>query len=132
MQAQSVASDYLVMAMRVLSLQKRRSLVILLTNTRDEDYTDLLQAARLLRQRHWVVIADIREALLDQWSHVKPKHLPQALEFLASQDYLQARAQAHRHFGHQGVQMLDVLPEQLAPALVNEYQRMKRSGQLAV
>lgn len=132
LQAHAVASDYMVTAMRVMAQQKRRALVVLLTNTRDEDYDDLLRAARLLRRRHWVVIADMREVLLDQWGYQSPRGLDQALEFFASQDYLQARHQAHQQFGHHGIRMLDVLPQQLAPALVNEYLRMKRSGLLAV
>ena len=39
-----------------MSLQKRRALVVLLTNTRDEDQGDLLAAVSLLKRRHPQVI----------------------------------------------------------------------------
>ncbi|GAB4196931.1 MAG: DUF58 domain-containing protein [Wenzhouxiangellaceae bacterium] len=131
LQAHPVATDYLEAARNVLQRQRRRSLIVLLTNTRDEDYRDLLDAARLLRRRHLVVIADLREALLDQTMTQPVQNLDQALRFYATDDYLAARQHAHQQLGHQGVHLLEVLPEQLSAALVNEYQRLKRSGQLA-
>jgi len=131
LQAHPVATDYLEAARNVLQRQRRRSLIVLLTNTRDEDYRDLLDAARLLRRHHLVVIADLREALLDQTMAQPVQNLDQALRFYATDDYLAARQHAHQQLGHQGVHLLEVLPEQLSAALVNEYQRLKRSGQLA-
>ena len=56
-----VHSDYLRSAQRLLELQKRRAMVIILTNTRDEDSEDLEKAVVLLRQRHLVAIADLQE-----------------------------------------------------------------------
>lgn len=132
LQAEAVATDYMAMAQQVLQRQRRRSLIVLLTNTRDEDYRELLAAAQLMRRRHLVVIADLRETLLDETLRTPPSNIEGALKFYATDDYLAARRQAHLELGHQGVHMLDVLPQQLAAALVNEYQRLKRSGQLAV
>lgn len=132
LQAQPLATDYLAIAQQVLRRQRRRSLIVLLTNTRDEDYAELLQAARLLRRKHLVIIADLREELLDRSLAKAPGQLDDALSYFAAADYLASRQQAHKQLGHSGVELLDVLPHQLAGALVNEYQRLKRSGQLAV
>lgn len=132
LQAQPLATDYLAIAQQVLRRQRRRSLIVLLTNTRDEDYAELLQAARLLRRKHLVIIADLREELLDRSLASVPGQLDDALRYFAAADYLASRQQAHQQLGHSGVELLDVLPHQLAAALVNEYQRLKRSGQLAV
>lgn len=132
LQPHPVATDYMAVAQQVLKRQRRRSLIVLLTNTRDEDYQDLLAAAQLMRRRHLVVIADLREAVLDHTLRTPPSNIEGALKFYATDDYLAARRLAHQELGYQGVHMLDVLPEQLAAALVNEYQRLKRSGQLAV
>ena len=48
------------------SLQNRRALVILITNTRNEDERDHFAATNQLRHRHLVVLADLREEILDQ------------------------------------------------------------------
>jgi uncharacterized protein (DUF58 family) len=45
--------DYHLAARDVMKNLRRRSLVILLTNLRDEDDETLLPALKLLRTRHW-------------------------------------------------------------------------------
>ncbi len=43
------AADYLVAARELMPLQRRRALIVILTNTRDEDHGDLGNAIHLLR-----------------------------------------------------------------------------------
>ena len=45
--------------------QRRRALVMLVTNLRDEDMDDLLAAVQMLRKRHLVCVASLREGSLD-------------------------------------------------------------------
>ncbi|MCW8908340.1 MAG: DUF58 domain-containing protein, partial [Sedimenticola sp.] len=66
LEATHEAADFPVAARELMSLQKRRALVVLLTNTRDEDQGDLLAAVSLLKRRHLVVVANLRESLLDE------------------------------------------------------------------
>ena len=54
LQPQAVATDYLAAVATLASRQPRRSLVLLLTNARDEDAEDLLAAVRELQRRHLV------------------------------------------------------------------------------
>ncbi len=129
-EATTDAADYLEAARQLVPLQRRRSLVVLITNTRDEDSDDLSAAIRLLRQRHLVVLADLREEILDQ-AHQQPvADFPAALRFHGVHDYLDSRARNHEQLRHLGALTLDLLAKQLPIALVNEYQLIKASGRL--
>ena len=57
-------SDYLTAAQDLLRRQRKRSLIILITNFRDEDASELGQALRLLRSRHLVLTASLRERVV--------------------------------------------------------------------
>ena len=64
LQPTPVATDYLAAATELSLRHRRRSLVMLVTNLRDEDMEDLLAAVRMLQQRHHVVVASLREESL--------------------------------------------------------------------
>jgi len=124
------AADYLEAARQLMPLQRRRALIILITNTRDEDNEELVGAIRLLARRHLVVIADLREDTLDLAQHQEVHDFPSALRFQAVQDYLERRSRNHEQLRHHGALTLDLLARQLPVALVNEYQLVKAGGRL--
>lgn len=129
-EATTDAADYLEAARQLVPLQRRRSLVVVITNTRDEDSDDLSAAIRLLRQRHLVVLADLREEIIDLAQQQQVRDFPAALRFHGVHDYLQSRSRNHEQLRHQGALTLDLLAKQLPIALVNEYQMIKASGRL--
>lgn len=129
-EASTEAADYLEAARQLMPLQRRRALVVVITNTRDEDSSDLLAAVRLLSRRHLVVVADLREEILDQAQQSTVHDFPAALRFHAVEDYLETRSRNHDQLRHQGALILDLLAKQLPVALVNEYQMVKASGRL--
>ena len=51
----------------VLRHQRRRSLIVFITNTHDDDYDNLVAAIRLLSVRYLVIIADLREESLNEF-----------------------------------------------------------------
>src|SRR5204863_9782 len=57
-------SDYVAAAHEVLRTQRKRALVIVITNFRDEDSAELGAALRLLRSRHLVLLASLRERVV--------------------------------------------------------------------
>ncbi len=124
------AADYLAAAKELMPLQKRRALVVLITNTRDEDSEDLATAVRLLSRRHLVIVADLREELLDQVIEQPVRDLDSSLRFHGTQAYLETRGRNHDKLHHQGAFTLDLLARQLPIALVNEYLMVKASGRL--
>ncbi len=130
LQATTEAADYLEAAGEVLAAQRRRALIVLITNTREEDQYDLSAAIRLLRKRHLVAVADLRESILDELVASPVGDLDGALRYHAAVGYLDARRQNHERLGHRGAQVLDVRPRQLPAALVNHYFALKRAGTL--
>jgi uncharacterized protein (DUF58 family) len=124
------AADPLAAARTLLAAMPRRALVVILTNSRDEDQEGLAQAAQLLRRRHLVVVADLREAVLDRALETPIANLRDALRFHAVQGWLAQRQLHQERLRHLGVQALDLLPEQLPVALVNRYFEIKRAGLL--
>jgi uncharacterized protein (DUF58 family) len=65
LEARPVATDFLEAATQLSLRQRRRALVMLVTNVRDEDFEDLLAAVRLLQKKHLVCVASLREKVLD-------------------------------------------------------------------
>lgn len=124
------AADYLQAAQAVLQHQRKRALILFISNIQDEDLGELAPSIRLLRQRHLVVFASLREAALDALTAQPVRDFSAALNLSAAQLYLQARAQAHETLRQPGVHLLDITPDQLPIALINLYLTIKRSGQL--
>ncbi|MEN1729210.1 MAG: DUF58 domain-containing protein, partial [Pseudomonadota bacterium] len=125
--------DFLGAAADLMRVQRRRSLVVLMTNLRDEDHNELDPALKLLRQRHLVVLADLRESLPDLDAARsepirRPRNLDQALLMAGHQLYKTQRRLATRNLRQMGIIHLDIVPEKLAGALVSQYRRLKSSG----
>lgn len=128
--ARAVATDYLEAATLLSQRQRRRALVMLVTNVRDEDIEDLLAAVRLLQRRHLVCVASLREQALDQALEKPVDTLEQAIAAGALARYLDERTRAHRSLRAEGVMVLDVTCPQLPAALVERYLAVKRGGLL--
>ena len=122
--------DYQRAATEVMRQVRRRALVILLTNLRDEDDDGLLPALALLRSRHLVVLASLREAILSRALSARVDSFDRAVTHAAAADYLALRERTFRKIGASGVLTLDVEPEKLPITLVNRYLELKRSGRL--
>lgn len=125
-----VATDYLAAATELALRQRRRALVMLVTNLRDEDIEDVLGAVRLLQKRHLVVVASLRERDLDEALDQPVDDVRSAVRAAAAARYIAQRAAAHDLLRNHRVSVLDVTCEQLPAALVEQYLTIKRSGLL--
>lgn len=130
LQPQPVATDFLAAATELSRRQRRRSLVMLVTNLRDEDMDDLLVAVEMLRKRHLVCVASLREAALDAALEREVHDLPGATRAGATALYLQQRQAAHDVLRSRGVMVLDVTSGELAASLADRYLAIKRGGLL--
>jgi len=130
MEPTAEAADYLSAARTLATLQKRRSLIVILTNTRDEDHEELVSAMAILRKKHLVLLADLREKILDTCLEQPVADVDGAVLFNTVRAYLEKRKKQHRVLHHQGILTLETLAEQLPPALVNEYLMIKAAGRL--
>ncbi|HET8731110.1 MAG TPA: DUF58 domain-containing protein [Moraxellaceae bacterium] len=124
------APDFVGAATALLQRPLKRSLVVILTNVRDEDGEDLREACALLARKHVVFVANLREAILDTLDEALPSDFDAALATAATHQYLQARDRTLRYLQHDGVMILDTRPEKLAVGLINRYLEIKRSGRL--
>ncbi|MEM6819447.1 MAG: DUF58 domain-containing protein [Pseudomonadota bacterium] len=125
-----VEIDFSEAAQRVATLQKRRALVVLLSNVRDADADDLQQAIGLLQRRHLVMLASLREAILDQTVEAPVADFDDALQYAATERYLEARRSTQQIVASNGVSVDDCLPAQLAATVANRYLSIKRAGRL--
>lgn len=128
--AEAVATDYLDAALQLSTRQRRRSLVLLITNVRDEDIEDLIAAVRQLQRRHLVCVASLREQVLDATLDAAPAQFDGALRVAAMAQYVEHRTRAHQSLRAQGVEVLDVTCAQLPAALIEHYLAIKRAGRL--
>ncbi|MDR6992252.1 DUF58 domain-containing protein [Luteimonas sp. 3794] len=130
LQPQPVATDYLAAATELSLRQRRRGLLMLVTNLRDEDIEDVLAAVRMLQKRHLVVVASLRERALDDVLSSDVLDHDDAVRAGATARYLAQRKAAHDALRNHRVAVLDVTGAELPSALVERYLAVKRDGLL--
>jgi len=130
LQPQPVATDYLAAATELSLRQRRRGLLMLVTNLRDEDIEDVLSAVRMLQKRHLVVVASLRERALDEVLSAEVHDHDDAVRAGATARYLAQRKAAHDALRNHRITVLDVTGEELPSALVERYLAVKRDGLL--
>lgn len=130
LQTSTESPDYLGAAMELMARQRRRALVLLLTNLRDEFAAELLPAIQVMRRRHLVLVASTRELALARLRDQPVTDHRSALAVSAAHLYLAARRGAHTQVRGAGAFILDVEPPDLPLALVARYLDIKRAGQL--
>jgi uncharacterized protein (DUF58 family) len=123
-------SDYVAAAQAVLRRHHKRSLVIVITNFRDEDSTELRHALRLLRSRHLVLLASVRERIVDELMGQALTTGEAALDVASAHLYEQSRRDAFNRLATGEGLMVDATPEHLGVALVNRYHALKRAGRI--
>ena len=123
-------SDFSGAVEKLMSRQRRRSLVILLTNLRGEDGKELLPAMQVLNSRHLVLLASMREsAVQDAFSEPVGSFLP-ALRYLAADRYVQERREILANLGAAGILTLDATAKEFPVALANCYYDIKAAGRI--
>jgi uncharacterized protein (DUF58 family) len=122
--------DYPRAATDLLTRLRKRSLVVILTNLRDEDADELMPAIALLRRQHLVLLASLQEEIINQAASAPVHDFADALHLAATDLFLEERRRAHEEIKRFGAQTLDVEPVQLPVALVNRYLDIKSSGRL--
>ncbi|MDR2216541.1 MAG: DUF58 domain-containing protein [Nevskiaceae bacterium] len=121
-------SDYLTAAQDLMRRHHKRSLVILITNFRDEDADELGQALTLLRRRHLVLTASLRERIVNQLMWQQVDTFDSAVEVASANLYAQARREAFNRLAVRDSLMIDAEPQRLGIELVNRYQAVKKAG----
>ena len=123
-------SDYVAAAQSLLRRQSKRALVIVITNFRDEDGSELGLALKLLRSRHLVLLASVRERIVGELVAQPLVSGNAAIEVASAHLYEQARRDAFRRLAARDALMVDAEPERLGIELVNRYHAVKRAGMI--
>ncbi len=121
-------SDYVMVAQNLLRRHHKRSLVIVITNFRDEDSSELSQALRLLRSRHLVLLASLRERVVSELVSQSLDTGEAALDVGSAHLYEQSRRDAFNRLSARDALMVDAEPQRLGIELVNRYHSVKRAG----
>lgn len=129
--------DFLQLAVDCAARVHKRSLLVLMTNLRDEDVDDIVAGARLLGERHLVLVATLRETVLDELRDTQdgdagtPRERDaRAIASASARLFLAGRERALQKLAAAGLLVLDTTPEELPVRLVNAYLEIKRSGRL--
>lgn len=123
-------SDFLEAARRLTHRQRRRALVVILTNIYDADEDELEQALRLLSKRHLVLVASLRESSVEELRDGAVDTFDGALKVSAAHHFLEHRRELHGQLRRAGALLLDLRPQELSVGLVNQYLEIKRAGRL--
>jgi uncharacterized protein (DUF58 family) len=129
-QTTSSPSDFAGGVEHLMARQRRRALVIVLTNLRGEDGKELLPALQVLQSKHLVLLASLRERTVDDAVTRPVATLPHALRYLAADRYLNERREIMAGLGACGILTLDATAQELAIALANRYLDIKAAGRL--
>ena len=123
-------SDFAAAVERLIARQKRRALVVVMTNLRGEDASELVPALRLLRSKHLVMLASLRERSVET-ARTKPvEGFSDALRFAAAERYDAERAEVLATLRGFGILTLDVPAQEFPVALANRYLDIKAAGRL--
>ena len=123
-------SDLLNAAENLMNRHRKRSLVIIVSNLREEDQQDVMAATQLLSKKHLVMISSLRENFLDEVIGQDVNNFKLALNYAGTTHFLNRRQRLLQNLRSQGAIMTDSLPQYLYIDIVNHYLALKRSGHL--
>jgi len=124
------ASDIIRAAEELNKSFKKRSLIIIVSNIRTEDETELSTAVKMLKKHHLVLLTNLKEQALDDCINSELFDMKDSLRYAQTSSYLQQREKLHQSLAHKGVIAVDSLPKHLAVNMANQYFDIKRSGRL--
>jgi uncharacterized protein (DUF58 family) len=123
-------SDFSEAVQNLMSHQRRRALVIVLTNLRGEDGKELIPALQVLGSKHLVLMASLRERSVNDAREKTVETFADALRFTAADRYMTDRREVLAELTARGILTLDTTAQQLAISLANRYLDIKSAGRL--
>jgi uncharacterized protein (DUF58 family) len=126
-----VEADHALAADSLLARQRRRSLVVWLTDLAETAATpEVIEAASRLLSRHLVLFAVVGEPELRALLARRPQSPAQLYQYVAAQQVIQRRELLLRRMREQGALAMEFLPGQLSSEIVNHYLQIKWKGLL--
>ena len=126
-----VEADHALAADSLLARQRRRSLVVWLTDLAETAATpEVIEAASRLLSRHLVLFAVVGEPELRALVARRPESPAQMYQYVAAQQVIQRRELLLRRMREQGALAMEFLPGRLSSEIVNHYLEIKSKGLL--
>ncbi|HVJ44902.1 MAG TPA: DUF58 domain-containing protein [Luteolibacter sp.] len=129
-QTTSAPSDFAGAVEHLMARQRRRALVVVLTNLRGEDGKELIGALEVLKTRHVVMLASLKEKTVEDSASDPVEAFSGALRFLAADRYRSERREILAALGMRGILTLDTTAQEFAVALANRYLDVKAAGRI--
>jgi len=124
------SSDYVEAAEQLLLTHHKRSLVIFMTNVRDEDKQDLELAVELLSKHHIVMVVALQERILSQVNQREIQDEKDAMLYAGAKYFAQARNKMLSLLKAKGISVVDATHKNIHVKLVSEYLLLKQSGRI--
>jgi uncharacterized protein (DUF58 family) len=126
---EELEADHQRAAEALLTFQKRRSLVVWLTDLSETAATpEVIESVSRLARRHLVLFTVIGQPELRELLRERPATPREMFRHVAAQEIVQRRDVLLRTLRQQGVLTLEVDPSRLSSAVVNQYLGAKERG----
>ena len=130
-QEEGSEADHLQMAARLMSDQKRRSLIVWLTDLAETAMTpEVIEAASMMMPRHLVLFVVIGQPDLGKLAAKTPTSEPEMYRVAAAQEMVHRRELLLARLRERGALAMEVSSGIVSPALVNSYLQIKERSQL--
>jgi len=124
-------ADHLHMAARLLTDQKRRSLIVWLTDLAETAMTpEVIEAAAMMMPKHLVLLVVIGQPDLGELAAKRPESETEMYQVAAAQEMVHRREMLLARLRERGALALEVNFGEISPALVNSYLQIKERNQL--
>ena len=126
---EELEADHQRAAEALFTFQKRRSLVVWLTDLSETAATpEVIESVSRLARRHLVLFTVIGQPELRELLRERPTTPREMFRHVAAQEIVQRRDVLLRTLRQQGVLTLEVDPSRLSSAVVNQYLGAKERG----
>lgn len=130
-QEEGSEADHLQMAARLLSDQKRRSLIVWLTDLAETAMTpEVIEAASMMMPRHLVLFVVIGQPDLGELAAKTPQSESEMYRVAAAQEMVHRRELLLARLREHGALAMEVSSGIVSPTLVNSYLQIKERSQL--
>ena len=122
--------DYHEAAERVVENQRKRALIVLITNIREEDALDLERAIALLRNKHLVMVVALQEPAIAMAKTSTDNKIDDLVAYAYATGIQHRRDLLLRKLQKSGISVLDSNGKDMHIQLISEYLRLKRMGKI--
>ena len=128
-ETENLEADHLRAAQTLLSVQKRRSLVIWFTDLAETAAVpDVIESSLLLARRHLVLLVVMAQPELRELLRSRPEDESAMFHYVAAEEIVHRRDALLGMLRQRGALTLEIEPSKASAAVVNEYLRIKERG----